>query len=166
MLTALSQKRKSGMQSALTTPVGVIGITCENEQLVNIHFLPANTSLSPPKSKIAIAAHEQIKRYFENPNFCFSLPLHPSVSKPFAIILRHLQIIPPGETRRYGEIALLAGTSPRVVGNACRRNPIPIIIPCHRVISRKGLGGYFGETNGDNLEIKRQLLQHEGYLKF
>lgn len=61
----------------------------------------------------------------------------------------------------YGEVAKIVGTSPRIVGNACRRNPIPLIIPCHRVLAKAGLGGYFGVDHEHFLQIKRWLLAHE-----
>ena len=77
-------------------------------------------------------------------------------------VWRELSKIPLGETRTYGDIANKLNSSPRAVGNACRKNPIQIIIPCHRVISAKGIGGYAGETEGRQLSIKRWLLKHEG----
>lgn len=70
--------------------------------------------------------------------------------------------IPYGEVRTYKQVAEQLGSSPRAVGNACRKNPIVILIPCHRVISVSGIGGYAGETGGDEIKIKRWLLQHEG----
>lgn len=73
-----------------------------------------------------------------------------------------LSKIPLGETRTYGDIAKKLNSSARAVGNACRKNPIAIIVPCHRVVSAKGLGGYAGKTEGKQLNIKRWLLQHEG----
>lgn len=71
--------------------------------------------------------------------------------------------IPAGEVTSYGDIAKALGTAPRAVGGACRANPLPIIVPCHRVIAADGsLGGYSG---GKGLETKRKLLKHEGALK-
>lgn len=70
--------------------------------------------------------------------------------------------IPVGEVVTYGELARQLGSGARAVGSACRNNPTPLIIPCHRVVSRKGIGGFSGETAGDMLGIKRWLLQHEG----
>lgn len=75
-----------------------------------------------------------------------------------------LRCIPRGQTLRYGELAKQLGSSARAVANACRDNPIPILIPCHRVIAASGLGGYLGETAGQALAIKQWLLQHEGYV--
>ena len=77
-------------------------------------------------------------------------------------VWHELTKIPIGQTRTYGEIANKLNSSARAVGNACRKNPIQIIIPCHRVVSAKGLGGYAGKTEGKQIKIKRWLLSHEG----
>jgi len=75
-----------------------------------------------------------------------------------------LQKIPMGETRSYGQIAKTLNSSPRAVGNACRNNPILILIPCHRVVSATGIGGFSGEKEGEKINVKRWLLTHEGAL--
>ncbi len=67
--------------------------------------------------------------------------------------------VPFGNVITYGELARITGTYPRVVGIAMRLNPFPVIIPCHRVIGRKGIGGY-----SMGIEIKKDLLKHEGIL--
>lgn len=69
--------------------------------------------------------------------------------------------IPFGETRSYAALALALGSSPRAVGNACRDNPYAPIIPCHRVVSSSGLGGYCGVTEGALMDIKIKLLRFE-----
>jgi len=69
--------------------------------------------------------------------------------------------IPFGETRSYAALAQKLGSSPRAVGNACRDNPYAPIIPCHRVVSASGLGGYCGATEGALLDIKIKLLKFE-----
>ena len=74
---------------------------------------------------------------------------------------RELKNIPSGKVVSYGELAKRLGTSARAVGNACRKNPVPVVIPCHRVVSATGIGGYAGDTSGDLLKIKSWLLQHE-----
>ncbi len=63
----------------------------------------------------------------------------------------------------YGGLATKLGSGARAVGNACRQNPISIIIPCHRVVAANGLGGYAGHTQGKVLDRKRWLLTHEGF---
>ncbi len=77
-------------------------------------------------------------------------------------VWKELRKIPLGETRTYGEIAKKLNSSPRAVGNACRKNPVPIIVPCHRVVSANGIGGFAGKTKGREINIKRWLLNHEG----
>ena len=72
-----------------------------------------------------------------------------------------MQGIPYGETRTYGDLAHTTDSGPRAVGRACGRNPIPIVIPCHRVLARGGLGGYSGDGG---LATKQRLLALEGAL--
>ncbi len=69
--------------------------------------------------------------------------------------------IPPGTTKTYGELAKELHTSPRAIGNACRKNPLPIIIPCHRVVAKNSLGGYAGARTGELIEFKKWLLENE-----
>ena len=69
--------------------------------------------------------------------------------------------IPAGQTRSYGEVAQHLGSSARAVGGACRANPIPVIIPCHRVVGAHGMGGFMGVTAGRGLRLKQRLLAHE-----
>ena len=77
-------------------------------------------------------------------------------------VWRALQQIPAGQTRTYGQLAAQLKSSPRAVGNACRQNPVPLLVPCHRVVAATGLGGFGGETRGKRLAMKRWLLEHEG----
>jgi methylated-DNA-[protein]-cysteine S-methyltransferase len=104
----------------------------------------------------------QLKNYFSTAISLQSIPLAAKGTPFQKSVWRELSKIPIGETRTYGEIAKKLNSSARAVGNACRRNPIQIIVPCHRVISAKGIGGYAGETQGKQLSIKRWLLNHEG----
>jgi len=77
-------------------------------------------------------------------------------------VWKALREIPPGRTITYSELARQLGTGARAVGGACRANPCPIVVPCHRVVAVNGLGGFSGDTSGRKLEIKRWLLRHEG----
>lgn len=72
-----------------------------------------------------------------------------------------LSQIPIGATVTYSELAKKIGSGARAVGNACRDNAYPLFIPCHRVISASGMGGYAGQTEGDYMTIKRKLLEFE-----
>lgn len=116
------------------------------------------------ENKVKENTLSQLDNYFCSAISFLSIPLAPQ-GTPFQRSVWHeLSEIPLGETRTYGDIANKLNSSPRAVGNACRNNPIQIIIPCHRVISAKGIGGYAGETEGRQLNIKRWLLKHEGVL--
>ena len=72
--------------------------------------------------------------------------------------------IPRGQTRQYGELAAQIGSSARAVGQACGNNPIPVVIPCHRVVGKSGMGGFMHHSGGYALDIKRWLLAHEGVI--
>jgi methylated-DNA-[protein]-cysteine S-methyltransferase len=75
-----------------------------------------------------------------------------------------MQRIPAGETRSYGEVAAELRSSARAVGGACGANPIPLVVPCHRIVAaHRRIGGFMGaKTDGFELGIKRWLLAHEG----
>ena len=90
------------------------------------------------------------------------MPLAPAGTAFQQRVWAALQAIPTGSVLSYGELARQLDTAPRAIGGACRSNPIPILIPCHRVVSRQGLGGYAGEVEGELPGIKRWLLRHEG----
>jgi methylated-DNA-[protein]-cysteine S-methyltransferase len=107
-------------------------------------------------------ARREIEEYFEGRRREFDLPVDLALVGPFAKrVLRATTAIPFGETRTYAEIAASAGTptGARATGNALGSNPVPIVIPCHRVLRSGGaLGGYTG-----GLDIKRRLLTIEGH---
>ncbi len=96
------------------------------------------------------------------PNFIFDLCLHISGTTHQQRVWQAIQAIPSGKTSSYAEIAMQLHSAPRAVGRACGANRIPIVIPCHRVISKNGgLGGFMNASDGDPLVIKRWLLRHE-----
>jgi methylated-DNA-[protein]-cysteine S-methyltransferase len=76
-------------------------------------------------------------------------------------VWRALLTIPRGTTLTYGELAKKLNSSPRAIGQACRANPIPFLIPCHRVVGAKDKGGYFGKRTGSKMALKSWLLEQE-----
>jgi methylated-DNA-[protein]-cysteine S-methyltransferase len=92
----------------------------------------------------------------------FDLPLRPAGSDFEHRVWTGMQTIPYGKTRSYGELATSIGSAPRAVGGACGKNPIPIVIPCHRVLAKTGMGGYSG---WGGLKTKQTLLALEGALR-
>ncbi len=109
-------------------------------------------------SAVLDEAARQLGEYFDRGRTAFDLPLAlgEGLQGDFS---RALLAIPFGETRRYGELARDLGVSAQAIGQACGANPIPIIIPCHRVLAADGLGG-FSAPGG--IETKVALLKHEG----
>ncbi len=105
-------------------------------------------------------AREQIEAYLDGELQTFDLPLAPAGTPYRQKVWAALCAIPYGAVRTYAEVAVVAGGGSRSVGGANGANPIPILIPCHRVVAARGLGGFSG---GDGLETKRRLLQVEGW---
>lgn len=104
-------------------------------------------------------AVHQLNAYFYCGLRTFDLPVAPAGTPFQKAVWKQMQAIPYGEARTYGEIAKWLRSAARAVGVACGRNPIPIIIPCHRVMGAKGLTGFSGRGG---VETKVALLRHEG----
>lgn len=152
---------KNTFTAVIATPVGKLGLIISNNKLVGLKFLPADALLLTTKNLTANKIALIIEQYFCDPKIACDMPIYAIGTPLQQKIWQELQKISPGQTMTYGEVAKKVGTSPRIVGNACRRNPIPLVIPCHRVLSKSGLGGYFGVNQEHFLQIKRWLLAHE-----
>ena len=100
---------------------------------------------------------EQVAAYDAGDRRTFDLPV--DVSDDFVgSVMDAMAAIPYGETRTYGDLAETLDTAPVAVGNACGRNPVPIVVPCHRVVGADSLGGY---SAADGLALKEELLALE-----
>jgi methylated-DNA-[protein]-cysteine S-methyltransferase len=110
---------------------------------------------------LAERAVRQLERYREDPDAQFDLPLIIEGSPFQRRLWDALCTIPRGKTLTYGELAQRLGAEPRAIGQACGDNPLPIVIPCHRVVAANGIGGFAHSTEGYLLEAKRWLLLHE-----
>lgn len=149
--------------AVIQTPLGKLGIRLEKDALSLIDFVSPCVPDMVPATPSAARAVEELQRYFEDPGRPFTLSLM-LYGTPFQLrVWRALQAISPGSVRTYGDLAKELGSSPRAVGGACRSNPVPIIVPCHRVVSATGLGGYSGARGGEWLALKERLLAHEGW---
>jgi len=148
-------------QAKLVAPFGVLGILCVGDELTGVDFLAPETLPQTPLSQFAQTVCKQLVAYFDNPDFHFNLPLKFKGTAHQGKVWQLMRDIPRGQTRQYGEIAKELVSSPRAVGQACGANPIPIVIPCHRVVSKAGLGGFAHHRDGYELDIKRWLLKHE-----
>lgn len=122
--------------------------------------VPSNTDTGDANEAALTRAADQLAAYFAGTLEAFDLPLLPLGTAHEQAVWRQMRTIAYGATRSYGEIASAIGSSPRAVGRACGRNPIPIIVPCHRVLAANHrIGGYSGAGGTDT---KRHLLALEG----
>ena len=153
--------------ACLRAPFATLGISTEGKHITGIRFLaPSVTALAPPKGSVAFLACVQIQSYLQDPAFVFDLPLRLAGTRHRLSVWEAMQRIPAGKTRSYGEVAAELGSSARAVGGACGANPIPLVVPCHRIIAAgHSIGGFMGaKADGFELGIKRWLLEHEGAL--
>ena len=143
-------------QLSLHTPLGEVTISEDGGAIVALDWGRGRDQEATP---LLCQARDQLQDYFDGKRMSFDLPLAPEGSEFQKRVWAALCAIPPGETRSYADIARTIGSAPRAVGGANGANPIPLFIPCHRVIAADGtLGGYSG---GDGPATKRYLLDHE-----
>jgi methylated-DNA-[protein]-cysteine S-methyltransferase len=142
-------------QLSLHTQIGDITVFEETDGVVAIEFGWVRDQHDTPLLR---RARDQLQAYFDGALTTFDLPLAPAGTPYQRRVWQALCDIPYGATRSYREIALVAGGGARSVGGASSRNPIPIVIPCHRVLATTHIGGYSG---GEGLATKRALLALE-----
>jgi methylated-DNA-[protein]-cysteine S-methyltransferase len=149
----------------LPAPFGALGVRIADGKLRGLEFLPPGTRPMVSEHPIARRVAEEMEAYYADPGHAFHLPLEP-LGTPFRQrVWNALLAIPAGQTRSYGYIARELGSAPRAVGQAVGDNPLPIVIPCHRVIAADGgLGGFNHSRTGYSQDIKRWLLRHEHVL--
>jgi len=148
-------------QAKLKAPFGMLGIRCSGEALTGIDFLPSGEAPQHATGAFARTVCEQLLRYLQDPDAQFSVPLELRGTPHQRKVWQAMLAIPRGQTRSYGEIAAELKSCAQAVGQACGANPIPVIIPCHRVVGKAGLGGFAHHRDGTHLDIKRWLLAHE-----
>lgn len=145
-----------------TSPLGTLVIQSRAGALVAVDILAHAPDEQPTPDAVGELACAELAAYFADGRHCFRIPLYLAGTPFQQAVWQALQTIPPGQVVTYGGLARRLSSSPRAIGNACRRNPCPILVPCHRVVAAHGLGGYDGRTDGPLLERKRWLLRHEG----
>ncbi|MDP2811471.1 MAG: methylated-DNA--[protein]-cysteine S-methyltransferase [Rhodocyclaceae bacterium] len=152
------------MDAVVAAPGFCLGVRCDDVGIAEIAFLEPQPEIAPG-SPFAKEAVRQLRAWLADPSFRFSLPLAPAGTPFQRRVWTAIAAIPPGEMRRYGELAAALGSGPRAVGGACGANPTPVVVPCHRVVSaggaNGGLGGFARHHSGFLLEVKRWLLNHE-----
>lgn len=149
------------ISASINSPLGKIGIIIQNEKFSHLNFLSDDHEIISEPDQLSKTIITQLDNYFSNAPYQFNFAYDLQGTTFQQKVWDALQHIPHGETLTYGMLAKKLKTSPRAIGQACRTNPIPIIIPCHRIVAAKHLGGYAGETQGKLMEIKEWLLEHE-----
>lgn len=152
--------------AVVASPFGAIGICTEEDALTHIVYLPKETPVQAPRNQLAAQAVKQLQHYFQQADYPLNLPLRRTGSEFQNKVWQAIAAIPPGKTQTYGALAKQIGSAARAVGQACGSNPLPLFIPCHRVVAATGLGGFMRSSNAsDTLQIKSWLLEHEGAKK-
>ena len=145
-------------QIDVETPVGRVYVTAEDGAITTVSWGRARQDLGH-EAKLLLDAKSQLESYFNGELQAFDLPLFVKGSDFQRAVCDAMYAIPFGDTLTYGDIATQLDAPPQAVGQACGGNPIPIIIPCHRVLAATGLGGF---SAAGGVETKVALLRHEG----
>lgn len=145
----------------LPAPFGAVGIRAAGDAVSEIRYLPKSTRPEAASTKLAARAAKQIERYLDDPEYRFDLPLAIAGTDFQQRVWKALCEIPVGALKTYGDVSGALRSSPRAVGQACGANRLPIVIPCHRVVSASDIGGFAHHTDGYLIATKRWLLAHE-----
>ncbi|MHA3915262.1 methylated-DNA--[protein]-cysteine S-methyltransferase [Halovulum sp. GXIMD14793] len=142
--------------TTIPSPFGRLGIAATETNITALHW---NAQASGPDTPLLAEARAQMQAYLSGTLTRFDLPLDPSGTAFEKQVYAAMLAIPLGQTRTYGDLARDLSVTPQAIGQACGANPIPIIIPCHRITATGGLGGFSG---AGGVEQKVALLKHEG----
>lgn len=160
-------------RGSIRTPVGVVGVESDGAAITRV-FWPrpasdiADDADAGGEDALLTEALSQLHAYFAGRLRRFELPFHlgRQTEATGAVLSSLYETVAFGETVTYGLLAARSGTGvpARGIGAIMGANPIPLIVPCHRVVAGDGLGGYSGGAEGEGLLTKRWLLEHEGAL--
>jgi methylated-DNA-[protein]-cysteine S-methyltransferase len=148
-------------EAVIEAPFGQLRLIAESDFLTGIEFLLEKRTPRKPVSPPLKETAAQLGAYFRNPRHRFDLPVQLDGTDFQRRVWQALCDIRPGAPLTYGQLAERLGTAPRAVGGACGANPVPVIVPCHRVVSASGLGGFMRTKYLAPLNIKSWLLEHE-----
>ena len=159
----------NNMTLKFESPIGQLQLSTTQTELVELNLgmdckkgpLRKAENTMESTSSYAQYVKEQIEAYFSKRITEFHINIKASGTQFQKSVWEIIESIKFGDTLTYSDIAGMLDSSPRAVGNACRANPIPLIVPCHRVIAKSGLGGYAGQRSGRNVDVKTWLLAHE-----
>lgn len=149
--------------SIFPIPLGGLAVTYDEHYIFNAAFTEKAADYeSAPATSLGQNIAQALQIYFNDPKYIFTLPLYPLGTPYQQSVWKALLTIPAGQAKTYGEVAAALCSGPRAIGQACRKNPIALFIPCHRVVGKAHHGGFMGRS--DALKYKLFLLRHELFL--
>lgn len=146
--------------AVISAPFGAVAIITQDDYLISVQLLPVKVPVKEASHPFTRLVLKQFEQYFEKPNTQFDVPYAVNGTHFQKRVWQAISEIPYGQILTYGELAQQVGSGPRAVANVCGANQVPLIIPCHRVVAKNGLGGYMQGVEG-GLAIKQWLLAHE-----
>lgn len=161
-------------RGSMRTPVGLVQVEGDGTAITRVFWprTPETADADQPSADepdaLVREALSQLHAFFAGRLTTFDVPfdLGRQTETTHAVLTALYETVPFGESITYGELAACSGTAvpARGIGAIMGANPIPLIVPCHRVVASDGLGGYSGGAEGEGLLTKRWLLEHEGAL--
>ena len=152
-------------ETRYATPFAVLAIVTDGAVVTGVRYLPRQTAAQVPHDRAAERACREIERYLDDPEHVFQLPYRLEGTAFQRRVWREIEKLFPIKTITSGDLARRIGSAARAVGGACGANPVPLFVPCHRVLAAGGLlGGFMGGKDDFPLSVKRWLLRHEGLL--
>lgn len=145
----------------VAAPFGAIAVRCDEAAIIALDLLDQPAAPTRAASGFAAQVTAELEAYLWDGRRDVTLPVRASGTVFQRRVWERLQRIPPGGCCTYGALARELRTSPRAIGGACRANPVPLVVPCHRVVAAAGIGGFAGFLEGGMLAIKGWLLEHE-----
>lgn len=142
------------------SPFGAVGVVAKDDLVTTLTLLPNPQQEQTSEQPFVQSVVRQIKQYFAQPDQVIDIPIAVKGTAFQRRVWNAISSIPVGKTISYSELAKMVNSGPRAVANACGANQVPLVVPCHRVVAKQGLGGFMqGDAKG--LAIKAWLLQHE-----
>ena len=144
----------------INAPFGAVGVDIQNECVTRILLFSTQQTMNNVLGSCAQNVKQQFSQYFQNADVKINIPFK-FAGTPFQQhVWKAVSAIPNGQVMTYTELAREVGSGPRAVANACGANKLPLLIPCHRVVGKNGLGGFI-QSVSDGMKIKEWLLAHE-----
>ncbi|MDN5848203.1 MAG: methylated-DNA--[protein]-cysteine S-methyltransferase [Nitrococcus sp.] len=145
----------------VAAPFGAVAVRCDEAAVIGLYLFSQELTPTWAVSGFAAQVAAELKAYLMDGSRALMLPVRTKGTVFQHRVWQRLRRIPPGTRCTYGALARELGTSARAIGGACRANPVPLVVPCHRVVAAAGIGGFAGFVEGGMHAIKGWLLEHE-----